>query len=62
MVDEGESVAAGTQARVALNEIVFREIQKSRYRCDVGVREFNEPRPAATIRAALAGIAWRVAH
>ena len=61
-VDEGESVAAGTQARVALDEIIFRESQKSRDDGNVGFREFNKPRPAATIRATLAGVAWGITH
>lgn len=56
-VDEGETVAAGTQSRVTLDKIGFRESQKSRDGGNVGFCEFNKPRPAATIRATLAGVA-----
>ena len=62
LVDESESIAAGTQARVTLNELVFRESQKFGYGGNVGFREFNKPRPAATVRATLAGVAWGITH
>ena len=62
LVDESESIAAGTQARVTLNELVFRESQKFGYGGNVGFRQFNKPRPAATIRATLAGVAWGITH
>ena len=61
-VDEGETVAAGTQSRVTLNELVFRESQKFGYGGNVGFRQFNKPRPAATVRATLAGVAWGITH
>jgi len=62
LVDESESIAAGTQARVTLNELVFRESQKFGYGGNVGFRQFNKPRPAATVRATLAGVAWGITH
>jgi hypothetical protein len=62
LVDEGESIAAGTQSRVTLDKIGFRESQKSRDGGNVGFREFNKPRPAATIRATLTGVAWGITH
>lgn len=62
LVDESEAVAARTQARVTMDEIGFRESQKCCDGGDVGVSEFNKPRPAATICATLAGVAWGITH
>ena len=59
LVGEGESIAAGPEAGEFLDELDFRHFEKIGDRADVGVREFHKPRPAAAVRAALAGVAGR---
>lgn len=59
LVGEGESIAAGPESGVFLDELDFRHFEKMGDRADVGVREFHKARPAAAVRAALAGVAGR---